>query len=60
MSYAHEYTDEMAVADARTLIAEHGVLPGSTKLRQLEHPRLAAVVIRAGGAAAFCQAHGLG
>jgi hypothetical protein len=53
------YSVEMAVADARAVIAARGHLPGSTKLRQLDHPRLAEKVTAAGGAAAFCARHGL-
>lgn len=57
--YSEPYTDELAVADARRVIQTHGWLPGSTKLRQLDEPRLAAAVMQAGGAAQFRRRHGL-
>lgn len=53
------YPADAALADARAVIADHGHLPGSTKLRQLNYSGLAEHVVRAGGAAAFCAAHGL-
>lgn len=57
--YDEPYTDEHAVADARRVIGAHGSLPGANKLRQLDEPRLADAVLRAGGAAKFRRRHQL-
>lgn len=46
-----------AVSDARQVIAEQGGLPNAKRLVKLGYPRLAQVVRRAGGAAAFADAH---
>ena len=54
------YTEDMAISDARRVIAALGELPGTTKLRQLGYPRLCNAVRRAGGAAEFRRRYGLG
>lgn len=54
------YTEDMAISDARRVIAALGELPGTTKLRQLGYPRLGNAVRRAGGAAEFRRRYGLG
>jgi hypothetical protein len=50
---------EEAVSQAKTVIAEDGYLPGSTKLRALGYPKLATYIYFAGGAKRFCFRHGL-
>jgi hypothetical protein len=53
------YTAEDAVREARAVIEQLGHLPGSTKLRQLDHPRLATFVYKNGGSSGFRERFGV-
>jgi hypothetical protein len=48
-----------AVELARSLVGTHGYLPSAERLRASGFPKLATVVARVGGAAAFRRRHGL-
>jgi hypothetical protein len=53
------YGHEQALEDARLVLRKQGRIPGTNRLRELGHPRLAGFIVKEGGAKKFCARFGV-
>jgi hypothetical protein len=53
------YGREQALDDARLVLRREGRIPGTNRLRELGHPRLAGFIVKEGGTKKFCARFGI-